>query len=107
MGYVAKAWGEEDLAEITPIDIEKEDPIFESMPDPFIAPEWHGWEVLVLPDDIEILAVSDCIEVMKSTRKIMYGVQFHPEVGLPFSEARAIIPNLLEIALEAYNPEAS
>lgn len=107
MGYVVKVWEEEDLTEITPIDIEKEDPIFESIPDPFVAPEWHGWEVLVLPDNIEILAVSDCIEVVKSTQNIMYGVQFHPEVELPFSEARAIIPNFLEIALEAYNPEAS
>jgi len=98
MGYGVYTYKEEDLKGITPISIIKEDPIFEGIPNPFYAPDSHGWEVVVLPDDIEVLAVSDCIEVIKSTQKIMYGEQFHAEIDLPFNEASAFLLNFLRMA---------
>jgi GMP synthase-like glutamine amidotransferase len=62
MGYGVYTCKEENLKGTTPISIIKEDPIFEGIPNPFYAPGSHSWEVVVLPDDVEVLAVSDCIE---------------------------------------------
>jgi len=98
MGYGVYTCKEENLKGTTPISIIKEDPIFEGIPNPFYAPGSHSWEVVVLPDDVEVLAVSDCIEVIKSRRKIMYGEEFHAEIDLPFNEGSVFLLNFLRMA---------
>ena len=98
MGYGVYTCKQENLKRPPPLSIIKADPIFEGIPNPFYAPGSHGWEVVVLPDDVEVLAVSGCIEVIKSRRKIMYGEQFHAEIDLPFNEASVFLLNFLRMA---------
>jgi len=98
MGYVAKVYKREHIWKAKPIRILKNDPIFNGISDGFYAFEWHGWEVVVLQNNIEKLAVSDCIEVIKSKEKVMYGLQFHPERDVDINEATGILANFLRIA---------
>lgn len=100
MGYISKVYKREHLGNAKPIHILKKDPIFTGISDSFYAFEYHGWEVVVLPDNIEKLAVSDCIEAIKATDKVMYGVQFHPERDVSFNKSTEILANFLRIAFK-------
>jgi len=64
------------------IEIIKDDPLFERLPDVFEMQEDHC-EHISVPAGFELLACSDaCInEAMKHKEKPQYGVQFHPEVS--------------------------
>src|SRR3990172_3023751 len=62
----------EDLKKIRPISIKKDNQIFAGLPNPFIAPEIHGWAVDVLPADYEVLAASTYIHSLKSNKKMLY-----------------------------------
>lgn len=64
------------------IEILKDDPLFERLPDVFEMQEDHC-EHISVPNGFELLACSDaCInEAMKHKEKPHYGVQFHPEVS--------------------------
>ena len=50
-------------AEIT---IEKKDPVFKDIPDPFTAVEIHGWAIAYLPENFEVLASSTHIQAVKN-----------------------------------------
>jgi len=64
------------------IEVLKDDPIFDRLPDIFEMQEDHC-EHISLPQCFDLLACSDaCInEAMKHKEKPLYGVQFHPEVS--------------------------
>ena len=64
------------------IEIIKDDPLFERLPDVFEMQEDHC-EHISVPQGFNLLACSDaCInEAMKHRDKPHYGVQFHPEVS--------------------------
>lgn len=103
MGYFTKVYKREHLGKAKPIRILKKDSIFSGISDSFYAFEYHGWEVVVLPDNIEKLAVSDSIEVIKAKDKVMYGVQFHPERDVSINQATEILANFLKIAFKKKN----
>jgi len=62
--------------------LKKNDPLFEGVSKKSIVWESHNDEVTVLPKGFERLAESEnCkIQAMRHKKKIMYGLQFHPEV---------------------------
>ena len=96
----------QDLAgDIPPVHMQKQDPIFAGMVDPFYAPQYHSWTVDVLPADFEVLATSRdargfiCNEVIRAKDRLVYGVQFHPEMGHPWNAAKPMLVNFLRMAL--------
>ncbi len=88
-----------DFKSQTRIRIKKNDPLLAGLPDPFIAPEIHGCAVAELPRDYEVLAASTYVQVIKSQTKMLYGVQFHPEIASAHNQARALIRHFLDLAL--------
>jgi len=66
----------------TRIYIDKPDILFDRVPESFIAWLSHNDEIQKLPDGFESLAHSDnCgVQAMKSEKKPLFGLQFHPEV---------------------------
>ena len=90
----------EDPKQITSIDIDKDIPIFDGVPDPFTAPEIHGWAVAVLPEHYQVTASSTYVQALRSTSKILYGEQFHAEITSPHNQAKPYLVNFLEMAME-------
>jgi len=64
------------------VTVDDEDDLFKGLPTEFVAWESHNDEVTQLPPDFISLAHSDnCqIQAMKHKTKLLYGLQFHPEV---------------------------
>lgn len=64
------------------VTVDDEDEIFKGLPTEFVAWESHNDEVTQLPPDFVALAHSDScqIQAMKHKTKLLYGLQFHPEV---------------------------
>jgi GMP synthase-like glutamine amidotransferase len=89
----------EAFKSISPVRIIKKDPIFQGIPNPFIAAEVHSWSVAHLPEDYEVLAVSDYVQALKSTSKFLYGEQFHAEINVPYNQAKPYLYNFLKMAL--------
>jgi GMP synthase-like glutamine amidotransferase len=73
--------------------------LFQGVPDPFIAPEVHGWAVYTLPEHYQALARSTYLQSLKRTDKFLYGVQFHPEIDAPYNQAPSVLVNFLKMAL--------
>lgn len=90
----------EKLKEVTPIRILKKDPIFKGIKNPFIAPEIHGWSIVVVPNDFTLLAESSYVQAIKHKNKHIYGEQFHAEVEVPYNEGTPYLVNFLKMALE-------
>jgi len=92
--------------DIPSIDIQKNDPIFAGLNNPFYGPEFHSWMVHVVEDGWEVLATSRdskgfiCNEMIKAIGRPVYGSQFHPEIAKPFSSSKAILMNFLAMAVE-------
>jgi GMP synthase-like glutamine amidotransferase len=106
-GYTyARGMGWEDITSLvkykdrTRIKIVKKDPIFEGIPSPFTAPEIHGWAVVHLPKDYEVLAKSSYIQALKSKSKMLYGEQFHAEIKRPYNQGTPYLINFLKMALK-------
>jgi GMP synthase-like glutamine amidotransferase len=84
-----------------PVRIVKDDLLFAGLPEEPIFFESHYWEVKQLPADFELLAsTDDCrVQVMKHTRYLIYGTQFHPEVNsAEHADGRALLANFYRIA---------
>ncbi|MBU1156255.1 MAG: discoidin domain-containing protein [Proteobacteria bacterium] len=102
----ARSMGWSDITALDPppwkhdIDLLKKDPLFQGVPDPFVAPEVHGWAVYTLPDHYEALARSKYLQSLRRTDKMLYGVQFHPEIDAPYNQAQAVLVNFLKMALQ-------
>ncbi len=65
------------------VEVVKENDILKGFPPKFKTWASHMDQVVLLPNDFEILAKSDVcdIEAMKHKKRPMYGVQWHPEVA--------------------------
>ena len=90
----------EDIKDRTEIEIKKDDPVFEGMGKTFIAPEIHGWAVVKLPENYEMIAESGYIQALKSNSKMLYGEQFHAEIKVPYNEGGPYLENFLKMALK-------
>ncbi|WP_432738231.1 glutamine amidotransferase-related protein [Maridesulfovibrio sp. FT414] len=76
-----------------------DDYLFANTPEPFIAPEVHGWAIYSLPEDYEIVAASDYIQAIRRKDMMRYGVQFHPEIKESYNQAGSVLLNFLHKAL--------
>ncbi len=70
-----KEWG------FYPIQIVQDDPLFEGVPNPFMACERHSREIKELPAHFELLASTAevPIQAYRHREKLIYGTQFHCE----------------------------
>ena len=94
------------LKKPTPIRIVQPDPLFKGIQTPFTAPEVHSWAVIPLKDRYKVLAESGYIQSIKSTSKTVYGVQFHPEINVPYNEAKSTVVSFLTMALKGSGAKA-
>jgi GMP synthase (glutamine-hydrolysing) len=83
---------------IRTMHITKDDPILRALPKNFQATTLHRASIS-LPDAFVLLANSGgCAnEIMRHTRKRIYGLQFHPELS---SSTEAILKNFIDIVRE-------
>jgi GMP synthase-like glutamine amidotransferase len=92
--------------DIPPIYIQKADPVFAGLNNPFYGTELHAWTVHVVEEGWEVLATSRdskgfiCNEMIKAIGRPVYGSQFHPEIAKPFSCSKGILMNFLAMAVE-------
>lgn len=64
---------------------------------PIFVYQAHRWKIRRLPEELETLAVSkDGIEIFRHVSRIVYGVQFHPEVKEPHSDGEDIFLAIIE-----------
>jgi GMP synthase-like glutamine amidotransferase len=85
---------------MTHITIVKNDPIFTGIKDKFVGPEIHGWAVVEPAEEFEVIARSTYIQAQKSTRRMIYGIQFHGEIDVDYNEATPVIKNFLKMAMK-------
>ena len=86
---------------IHPIEIVKRDPLFTGLPRTMLLPESHYCEIKKLPEDFVLLASSEnCkIQVMRHTKRPIYGCQFHAENWTDaYPHGKRVIENFLRIA---------
>lgn len=100
----ARSMGWSDISAMEPknkmtkIKIIKKDPIFDDMRDEFIAPEIHGWAVAEPYREFEVLTKSKYIQVQKSKKRFIYGIQFHSEIDVAYNQGKFLIKNFLRLA---------
>ncbi len=85
---------------MTRIKIDKKDPIFEGLAKDFTAPEVHSWAVAEPGSEFEVIASSTYTQVQKSTKRFIYGTQFHPEIKVPYNHGKKLLENFLKMALK-------
>ena len=82
----------------TPVHIAREDYLFQGLPEDILVGRYHSWvvETETLPSELEILAVSDEVQVMALRHREydIRGIQFHPESVLT-PTGKTIIQNWL------------
>ena len=82
----------------TPVHIAREDYLFQGLPEDILVGRYHSWvvETESLPAELEILAVSDEVQVMALRHREydIRGIQFHPESVLT-PTGKTIIQNWL------------
>ncbi|MEW5736858.1 MAG: discoidin domain-containing protein [Thermodesulfobacteriota bacterium] len=110
-GPDAKIRGINEKTGAEPIKIRKgyEDlPIFQGMPDPFVAVEIHSWAVspLALPEGHEIIAESSYVQAVRARDRLLFGAQFHGEAVVPYNQGGRYIKNFLDIAQSAEKARA-
>jgi len=109
-GYTrARSMGWSDISameprkEMTHIEIAANDPIFKGIDDNFIAPEVHSWAVVEPAEEFSVIARSKYIQAQKSSRRLIYGAQFHGEIHVPYNQGMPYIKNFLNVALNNKN----
>ncbi|NWG09134.1 MAG: gamma-glutamyl-gamma-aminobutyrate hydrolase family protein [Nitrososphaerales archaeon] len=81
-----------------PIKLIRQDLIFDGMKEEIVVRENHMYRVGAVPEGFELIASSEIcpIEAVKHRRKLVYGVQFHPEnCTQEFSHGKKVIENFL------------
>ena len=78
----------------------EEDPLLAGMPDPFTAPEVHGWSVYEPAPGYEVVAESSYIQIQRSRDGTRHGLQFHPEIKVDYNQAVPVLERFLADALE-------
>ena len=90
-----KEWG------FYPIRIVRRDPLFDGLPNPFMACEYHMREVKKLPRDFVLLAgTRSCrIQAYRHRSRPVYGAQFHAENYTDhYPDGRKVVENFFKIA---------
>jgi anthranilate/para-aminobenzoate synthase component II len=90
----------EPVRKMTKIDILKDDPLFSGVKDFFIGPEIHSWAVAEPFEEFIIIAKSSYVQAQKSTKRLVYGIQFHAEINENYNEGKKILSNFFKLALE-------
>lgn len=80
---------------MTHIEIIKNDSNFKKIKNNFTAPEVHGWAVMDISPEFELLAKSTYIQSQKNTVRNIYGIQFHSEINVSYNEGKPFIKNFL------------
>jgi GMP synthase (glutamine-hydrolysing) len=80
--------GEHGWAKIELLEAAQRSPLFKGMPRSFHSFQWHNDEVCELPPRAKLLARSEnCpIQSFQLEDRPVFGIQFHPERGLPAAE---------------------
>ncbi|EFL51208.1 glutamine amidotransferase class-I [Solidesulfovibrio fructosivorans JJ]] len=81
-----------------------DDPLFKGLPQPFTAPEVHGWAVYDLPPGFEVVAESTYIQAVRGRDGRLYGTQFHPEIKVSYNQAENVLRRFLRDALSRSQP---
>lgn len=90
-----KEWG------FYPIRIVRKDPLFDGVPNPFMACEYHMREVKELPRDFVLLASTKDVRIQAYRHKsrIIYGTQFHCENYTDYyPHGKKVLENFFKIA---------
>ena len=99
--------GEYELGYVT-VDQVQADPLFEGVPDPFVAFATHSDEVTTLPNDVTVLARNDA-SIQAFRKGHTCGVQFHPEYDMRTAEdmiQRKDLPvRTTQAALDSVSPD--
>jgi len=105
-GYTrVRSMGRSDISametprEYAKINLLVDDPLFKDLPQPFTAPEVHGWAVYDPPKGFEIVADSGYIQAIRSQDGRVHGTQFHPEIKVPYNQAEVVLQRFLQDAL--------
>ncbi len=77
-----------------------DDPLLQGLPEPFTAPEVHGWAVYSLPEQYELVAESGYMQAIRRKDGKRHGVQFHPEIKADYNQAAPLLENFLRQALD-------
>lgn len=106
-GYTrARSMGWSDITAIEPkkkwthIKILKDDLVFKDISDNFVAPEIHGWSVVEPAEEFTVIAASSYVQAQKSTKRLIYGEQFHAEINTSYNHAHPFIKNFLLMAIK-------
>jgi len=76
------------------------------MNDPFYIPKLHSWNIRVVPDGFEVMAISTDAkghvvnEIIKHKERLIVGTQGHPEISTPWSNGKLLLMNFLRMAME-------
>ena len=90
-----KEWG------FLPVQIVRRDPLFAGLPDEIVVRQSHAFQVMQVPDELELLASSpECVvQAFKHRQRLIYGTQFHPEVNNEqHPHGRVVVENFLRLA---------
>jgi len=107
LGGTVEDRGEYELGYVE-IEQVEDDPLFDGVPNVFVAFATHSDEVMSLPDDVTVLARNaDGIQAFRKGH--VYGVQFHPEYDMRTAEdmirRKDISMRLMQEALDSVTPE--
>ncbi len=86
--------GPEPEVGVLPVHLTRDgrlDPVFASMPAPFMALQWHS-DTFALPSDAVLLARSDAYENQAFRVNRAYGLQFHIEIGSRLADQWGQVP---------------
>jgi GMP synthase (glutamine-hydrolysing) len=90
------------------VDQVQNDPLFDGLPNPFVAFATHSDEVTALPDDVTVLARNDA-GIQAFRKGDTYGVQFHPEYDMRTAEdmiqRKDISMRVIQRALDSVSPD--
>jgi len=93
-----KEWG------FQPIEVLTDDPLFAGLPRPLVCRLAHAFKMADPPEGFQLLAsTAECrVQGIKDPRRIVYGVQFHPEAyDDQHAHGRMLLENFFRIALGA------
>lgn len=91
-----KEWG------FLPVKVVKPDPLFVDLPETIVVREAHAYQMSVIPPEFELLAsTAECrVEAVKHRQRLLYGVQFHPEVhDAEHRDGEVVLKNFFRLAL--------
>jgi len=107
LGGTVEDRGEYELGYVE-IEQVQTDPLFDGVPDPFVAFATHSDEVVMLPDDVAVLA-RNAAGIQAFRKGDTYGVQFHPEYDMRTAEdmiqRKDISMRAVQAALDSVSPD--